>query len=627
MSDIHIHIDRETPVKVITLEPNGARGAAATVSVGTTTTGSAGTNASVTNSGTSSAAVFNFTIPRGATGAAGPNSVTSATTSDATCELSLESLQVGQNSVVTGSAAAAIGECTASSSYAFAAGYQNTASGGASIAFGSGSTASGTTSFANGVSCVASADFGYATGFRAKAIHIGASVESDSQDADVESLLTNEKTFRFANGYRFLGGSATFTAVIAPQEVKSANFTAANGGSYVTVNNATVTDPTPSEGANFSVLVRNGTATVGGTAYSTAGSLIRRIYHSGAWQSYEYKNHAQYGTLATVNGGTGVATALAVNIGSAGALVVNGGALGTPSSGTLTSCTGLPISTGVSGLGTNVATFLATPTSANLAAAVTDETGSGSLVFADSPTITSPTINALERNSHGRIIAMTMTQSPPCALFEDFLGASGAGIYTWTNSGTGSDSVGANGPLVWGVRRMTTGTTSTNQRRTILAIPTSTIFGIEIRAHFAIPDVTTCDAFIGMEQTAGAFGRYFLLYAASLNSGRWVLVSGTGAGVFTNFGTNGPANGSFASGKRYRTIMRPINATTVYVKIEEADWNGSVWTSLHDANVTITSYTPSSDPMALDIRVNTQTNAARSLDIDYISAENTSIIR
>jgi hypothetical protein len=88
--------------------------------------------------------------------------------------------------------------------------------------------------------------------------------------------------------------------------------------------------------------------------------------------------------------GTNVATALAVNVGSSGAVVVNGGALGTPSSGTLTSCTGLPISTGVSGLGSNVATFLATPSSANLASAVTDETGSGSLVFATSPTLTTP---------------------------------------------------------------------------------------------------------------------------------------------------------------------------------------------------------------------------------------------
>lgn len=49
----------------------GATGTAATIAVGTTTTGSAGTSASVTNSGTSSAAVFNFTIPKGDKGDTG----------------------------------------------------------------------------------------------------------------------------------------------------------------------------------------------------------------------------------------------------------------------------------------------------------------------------------------------------------------------------------------------------------------------------------------------------------------------------------------------------------------------------------------------------------------------------
>ena len=50
---------------------DGKDGAAATITVGTVTTGEAGTSAAVTNSGTSGAAVFNFTIPRGATGAKG----------------------------------------------------------------------------------------------------------------------------------------------------------------------------------------------------------------------------------------------------------------------------------------------------------------------------------------------------------------------------------------------------------------------------------------------------------------------------------------------------------------------------------------------------------------------------
>lgn len=68
--------------------------------------------------------------------------------------------------------------------------------------------------------------------------------------------------------------------------------------------------------------------------------------------------------------------------------------LGTPTSGTLTNCTGLPVATGVSGLGAGVATFLATPSSANLAAALTDETGTGAAVFANTPTLVTPVIGA-----------------------------------------------------------------------------------------------------------------------------------------------------------------------------------------------------------------------------------------
>lgn len=66
--------------------------------------------------------------------------------------------------------------------------------------------------------------------------------------------------------------------------------------------------------------------------------------------------------------------------------------LGTPTSGTLTNCTGLPISTGVSGLAANVATALATPSSANMRSMITDETGTGVAVFNDTPTLIAPVL-------------------------------------------------------------------------------------------------------------------------------------------------------------------------------------------------------------------------------------------
>lgn len=86
--------------------------------------------------------------------------------------------------------------------------------------------------------------------------------------------------------------------------------------------------------------------------------------------------------------GTGVANALKVSVGTSGSFVVNGGALGTPSSGTLTNATGLPISTGLSGLSSGMATFLGSATSANLRGTLTDETGTGVAVFNQGPTLT-----------------------------------------------------------------------------------------------------------------------------------------------------------------------------------------------------------------------------------------------
>jgi len=112
------------------------------------------------------------------------------------------------------------------------------------------------------------------------------------------------------------------------------------------------------------------------------------------------------GTLGVAHGGTGVT----ISTGSGSVVLSNSPvlvtpALGTPSSATLTNATGLPISTGVSGLGTGVATMLSTPTSANIIAAVTDETGSGALVFGTAPSVSSLTVASGGANITGNLVA------------------------------------------------------------------------------------------------------------------------------------------------------------------------------------------------------------------------------
>ena len=132
--------------------------------------------------------------------------------------------------------------------------------------------------------------------------------------------------------------------------------------------------------------------------------------------------------------------------------------LGTPSSGTLTSCTGLPISTGVSGLGTGVATFLATPSSANLAAAITDETGSGVLLFGTSPEITTSITTASTTFALINTTATTVNFAGVATTALN-IGASNAPITGFAAPSTTSSTASSLGYL--GIPQSATATTAT----------------------------------------------------------------------------------------------------------------------------------------------------------------------
>lgn len=192
----------------------------------------------------------------------------------------------------------------------------------------------------------------------------------------------------------------------------------------------------------------NGSSVIGAPTGLITNQTFRLKYDSASTTWYMVSNSVQF-PFSTTQMAANVAAFLAApssaNLAAAmtdetgtGLAVFNNGptlvapALGTPASAVLTNATGLPVSTGITGLAANIATFLGAPSSANLLAAVTDETGTGLLVFSTSPVLITPNIGAATADSLQRGAVVTKTTSFTLAATENWVICNGSATITVT---------------------------------------------------------------------------------------------------------------------------------------------------------------------------------------------------
>jgi hypothetical protein len=244
-----------------------------------------------------------------------------------------------------------------------------------------------------------------------------------------------------------LAGNLNITGAINTQTVTNTNVTDLT----ITVNDG---GTTPSDDTAGIKVEGTGNTTIAGLYYRAASATKWSLGDGSAQQDVVGTTATQTLTNKTLNSPVLVTPNL-----------------GTPSTLNLTNATGLPIS-GISGLGSNIGTFLGTPTSANLLAAVTDETGTGLLVFNNNPTFITPVLGAATGTSlvlSGKLDEAKFADLPSASTTNIGVQAGNYGNITGSTTITAFDTVQA------GIRRVVTftGVLTLTYNATSLILPTA----------------------------------------------------------------------------------------------------------------------------------------------------------